>query len=249
MSVVSIALREVGVSEHPPGSNSGPRVRQYQAATDLGGTGWPWCAAFVEWCWKAAGLDTSICSPSTQTFADRARALGATGSPRPGAAFIIPGTHTGLLVASAGGNIWHTVEGNSGDAVSRRVRDLSGTYIAFPRGLAAGPARRMLYWFDDPGAKATQRLLGPWKGKRGLAAARKAAAARPRWEQPRVKRVGPDRFGVLIGQRSTYGPWEDATARDAALRVIRKRTGRTLRPYSSPMSRERVAADALGKTT
>lgn len=249
MSVVSIALRQVGVSEHPPGSNSGTRVRQYQASTDLGGTGWPWCAAFVEWVWARAGLDTSICSPSTQTFADRARAARATGSPRPGAAFIIPGTHTGLLVAPAGGNIWHTVEGNSGDAVARRVRDLSGTYIAFPRGLAAAPAAPRLYWFSDPGAKKTQRLLGPWRGKRGLAAARKVAAARPRWEQPRVKRVGPNRFAVLIGQRSIYGPWHDSNSRDAALRVIRKRTGRTLRPYSSPRPHKRVTADALGKTT
>ncbi len=43
------------MKEYPPGSNSGPRVREYQAATNLGGTGWPWCAAFVCWCYKQAG--------------------------------------------------------------------------------------------------------------------------------------------------------------------------------------------------
>lgn len=58
--IVKIATQEIGVEEID-GTNSGPRVREYQAATDLGGTGWPWCAAFV--CWvvreaaKAAGVE------------------------------------------------------------------------------------------------------------------------------------------------------------------------------------------------
>jgi hypothetical protein len=52
---LKFAQKEVGVKEQPAGSNSGPRVRQYQAATSLGGTGWPWCMAFVCWCFKQAG--------------------------------------------------------------------------------------------------------------------------------------------------------------------------------------------------
>lgn len=50
-----VAVGELGVKEHPPGSNSGPRVRAYQAATPLKGTGWPWCMAFVCWSYKQAG--------------------------------------------------------------------------------------------------------------------------------------------------------------------------------------------------
>lgn len=50
------ALSQNGVTESPAGSNSGPKVREYQAATTLGGTGWPWCAALVAWSWyKATG--------------------------------------------------------------------------------------------------------------------------------------------------------------------------------------------------
>lgn len=43
--IVRFALDELHrhVHEVPMGSNSGPRVREYQAATWLGGTGWPWC--------------------------------------------------------------------------------------------------------------------------------------------------------------------------------------------------------------
>lgn len=48
------AIAELGVKEHPPGSNWGPRVSQYLAAA-----GWsqpaPWCAAFVCWCYAKAG--------------------------------------------------------------------------------------------------------------------------------------------------------------------------------------------------
>jgi CHAP domain len=47
--LIDIASKEVGVTE-VDSSNTGKRVVQYQQATDLGGTGWPWCAAFVCWC-------------------------------------------------------------------------------------------------------------------------------------------------------------------------------------------------------
>lgn len=50
MKLVEIAAREVGVREHPKNSNSGKRVREYQSATWLEGTGWAWCAAFQCWC-------------------------------------------------------------------------------------------------------------------------------------------------------------------------------------------------------
>lgn len=48
-----IARGELGVKEIGH-TNKGPRVGQYQAATSLGGTGWPWCAAFICWCVREA---------------------------------------------------------------------------------------------------------------------------------------------------------------------------------------------------
>ncbi len=44
--IVRLATKEIGVEE-VNGSNSGKRVKEYQSATSLGGTGWPWCAAFI----------------------------------------------------------------------------------------------------------------------------------------------------------------------------------------------------------
>lgn len=49
---VGIAKAEVGVTEHPAGSNSGPRVHTFQSAT--GAYGQPWCASFVTWCYETA---------------------------------------------------------------------------------------------------------------------------------------------------------------------------------------------------
>lgn len=61
-SVIGHAWSQVGVSEEPLGSNSGPQVDGYLRHVGLG-PGNPWCAAFVSWCvWHGAfdiGLDES----------------------------------------------------------------------------------------------------------------------------------------------------------------------------------------------
>lgn len=47
--LVELALKEVGTRE-VDGSNCGPRVNQYKAATNLPPEEpWPWCAAFICW--------------------------------------------------------------------------------------------------------------------------------------------------------------------------------------------------------
>ena len=53
-ALVKIALDEVGVEEID-GTNCGPRVNEYKAATNLPPKeSWPWCAAFVCFCVRAA---------------------------------------------------------------------------------------------------------------------------------------------------------------------------------------------------
>jgi hypothetical protein len=52
--IVEIARAEIGVTEIN-GSNKGPRVDQYKAATNLPPhESWPWCAAFIDWVVKQA---------------------------------------------------------------------------------------------------------------------------------------------------------------------------------------------------
>ena len=56
--LADIATSQVGFLEH--GTNTGAKVIQYQRATDLRGTGWPWCAAFVCWCVQKWASDPAV---------------------------------------------------------------------------------------------------------------------------------------------------------------------------------------------
>ena len=58
--MVQLAREEIGVSE-VDGSNCGPRVDEYKAATWLDADkGWPWCAAFICWLVREAIEDEDI---------------------------------------------------------------------------------------------------------------------------------------------------------------------------------------------
>lgn len=48
--LVEIARTQIGTEEDPEHQNRGSAIRKYQASTTTGGQGWPWCAAFVDWC-------------------------------------------------------------------------------------------------------------------------------------------------------------------------------------------------------
>lgn len=63
--LVDIAGDEVGTVE--TGRNTGKRVKLYQAATNLAGTGWPWCAAFVCWCIQQWGKDPDVLATLKKT--------------------------------------------------------------------------------------------------------------------------------------------------------------------------------------
>ncbi len=54
---LGFAKLELGVKEHPAGSNRGPRVDQFEAACGIQGQ--PWCACFVVFCLREAGWKTT----------------------------------------------------------------------------------------------------------------------------------------------------------------------------------------------
>ena len=131
--IVEIATAEIGVEEIN-GTNCGPRVDEYKAATWLNpNKGWPWCAAFV--CWvvrEAMGKDT-------WTF-KRPRTAGAwdmenwslkqdkstwtkkphRGDIQPGDIVVFKFSHVGFAVSKPDSNGYlMTVEGNTDKAGSR----------------------------------------------------------------------------------------------------------------------------------
>jgi hypothetical protein len=133
--LVRIATAEIGVEE-VNGSNCGPRVDEYKAATWLDPSkGWPWCAAFVCWVVREAMEATG----ERYTF-DRPRTAGAwdfenwsrkqdasTWTKRPhdgdiqaGDIVIFTFSHIGIATSAPDAGGWvTTVEGNTDAAGSR----------------------------------------------------------------------------------------------------------------------------------
>jgi hypothetical protein len=132
--LIDIARREVGTLER--GRNTGPRVRQYQAATNLAGTGWPWCAAFVDWCILQWGKDPEVLKALGKTAAQfeawRPKTAAAFGledwgdkkgltvldaddrpALRTGDIITFDMSHVGLVADDTGNTIF-TIEGNTG---------------------------------------------------------------------------------------------------------------------------------------
>ena len=151
---LKIAIQEIGVREQPDGSNTGPRVREYQAATWLPGTGWPWCAAFCGWAYRHAGYVFPDRSAGAWDLVDRAVRNGwavtvtAAGA-RPGdlVAFRVGSGHVALLERYDPSTATvHTVDGNVSNMVARRGRPVSQVYrivrVKADPGVPVPPARR-----------------------------------------------------------------------------------------------------------
>lgn len=136
-AIVNAATAEIGFEEID-GTNCGPRVNQYKAATNLPpDEAWSWCAAFVCWCVKRA-MDVSGIG-ETLTFR-RPRTAGAwdlenwsraqdestwTKKPHrndiePGDIVIFTFSHCGIAISAPDKNGYvATVEGNTDSAGSR----------------------------------------------------------------------------------------------------------------------------------
>ncbi|MES4793097.1 MAG: CHAP domain-containing protein, partial [Chloroflexota bacterium] len=122
-----VACSQVGVREHPPGSNRGPEVEKYLAAVGCN-PGDPWCMAFVYWCYRQAAAKIGKENPLTPSgscsaiyrWAKREGKLAS--RPTPGDVFLVKGgktghCHTGIVVGVDGGFV-QTVEGNTNPAHS-----------------------------------------------------------------------------------------------------------------------------------
>ncbi|MGI9188084.1 MAG: CHAP domain-containing protein [Gaiellales bacterium] len=127
-SIVAIAsqLAAAGIAESPSGSNRGPGV---DAFTD--GNAEPWCADFVSWVLRAAGRpfsgglsagwrlawtgDVRAWFVARDAFRERLVA-----DPQPGDVVWFAHGHVGIVEA-VHGDALATIEGNSGNAVTRRT--------------------------------------------------------------------------------------------------------------------------------
>ena len=131
-SVADIAQAEVGVREEPRDSNRGARVEEYQRATWLDGSGWPWCAAFV--CWVIQQVETAQALPFQRPrtagawdFINWAQGQGLlrfdprgnSSEIRRGDIVVFTFSHIGICNETTTGDTVHTVEGNTNASGSR----------------------------------------------------------------------------------------------------------------------------------
>ena len=139
-SIVAAAAGEVGQAEQPPGSNDSPRIAQYRAATAGAPGPGPWCAYFVSWAAKQAGVPLGDHGQgfgsvdalySWAQHAGRAQPVGSGYVPKPGD-LIVFNQHIGIVENVLPGGQIQTIEGNSSDRVSRRTHS-RGDAIGFVR--------------------------------------------------------------------------------------------------------------------
>lgn len=161
--VLDIAGSQVGVREQPPGSNRGPEVDQYLKCVGLDPAdgSYPWCAAFVYWCFAQAAQKLKTANPAIQcagvlemwtragsSGVTRVSAAEATARPSlvvPGSVFVLStgsgNGHTGL-VESVDGITLTTIEGNTNSVggregigvfrrVGRQINDINRGYVIY----------------------------------------------------------------------------------------------------------------------
>jgi hypothetical protein len=65
-AVLKMAQGQLGQSEEPVGSNSGPMVNEYLKCVGLN-PGYAWCQAFVYWCYNSAAKQLHLTNPMYRT--------------------------------------------------------------------------------------------------------------------------------------------------------------------------------------
>ena len=131
--MVSLAREEIGVSE-VDGTNCGPRVNTYKAATWLDADkGWPWCAAFICWLIRESieGEDVKFTRPETagawdfENWAKRQSSLVGLRKPtnediKAGDIVVFTFSHIGIAIADINSSGYvKTIEGNTNGVGSR----------------------------------------------------------------------------------------------------------------------------------
>lgn len=148
--LVSIAMSQVGVREIG-GNNCGPKVREYQAATELPPGRWPWCAAFVDWClreWlKDASTQTWLNLKTTsynrwlpktaaafgflkwaKNRAETTKILSSKDRPKPGDIVVYDFSHVGIVTDALANSI-EAVEGNTNGRGDRDSTSGDGVWL------------------------------------------------------------------------------------------------------------------------
>jgi hypothetical protein len=127
-----IAASQLGTEEDSAHTNRGAAIAKYQSDTSLGGQGWPWCAAFVDWCVHQFLLQHA--STTKVPLAHRPQTAAAFGlrtwgadngclihhdAPQPGDLVVYTFSHCGIVERAIDAHAFVAIEGNSNNDGSR----------------------------------------------------------------------------------------------------------------------------------
>ena len=188
--LLAIAVRELGTKEYPANSNK-VKYNTWYYGREVSGSAYPWCMAFVQWCFAEAEIPlpfkTASCGALLRWYREHEPDC-VMREPQPGdiAIFDFPGgadtDHTGI-VESVGASTVTTIDGNTGttsDAnggiVMRRTRDktLVRAYIR-PHALTSEPKKQT----DKPAEQTAEKRY------QTLAEIEKSAS----WAAPTIRRI------------------------------------------------------------
>ena len=131
-AMLNAVRNEVGVAEQPPGSNDAPRIAQYRQATAGSGVG-PWCAYFVSWAAREAGVPIGDTGQGYGRVDDvwawgerTGKAIPAAGGTPQAGDLIVWDEHIGIVESVGADGSISTIEGNSSDRVNRRTYGSDG---------------------------------------------------------------------------------------------------------------------------
>lgn len=139
---LKLCAAEIGTTENPPGSNR-VKYNDWYWGNGTSGPDYPWCMAFVQWCFHQAGLDleckTAGCGVLLRHYQNNHPNLvfsAGTGMPKPGDIAIFGNhDHTGIIEKANSATAITTIEGNTsgsgsqdnGGCVMRKSRTTGGT--------------------------------------------------------------------------------------------------------------------------
>lgn len=169
---VSIAQKEIGVKENPPGSNK-VKYNTWYYGKEVSGDSYPWCCAFISWIFKGTNLvkKTALCADLIQWFRSRKQMV-----ERPQKGDIVffkfgktnrSTNHVGIVEEASQwpANIT-TIEGNTsvtsddnGGCVMRRTRSKS-SIVGFARPEYEGKVQNTIGVKDKPTLKMGSK--GDW---------------------------------------------------------------------------------------
>jgi hypothetical protein len=125
-AMVNLARGELGVTEQPPGSNESPRIAQFRQATAGAPGPGPWCAYFVSWAAREAGVPIGDAGQgfgsvdAVWAWGERAgKTLPPGATPAPGD-LIVWDEHIGIVESVGADGSIRTIEGNSSNMVAQR---------------------------------------------------------------------------------------------------------------------------------